>query len=185
MKIQQRGYSLPELLIVVAIVGLISLVGVPAFIKYFQSMRINSSLREFTSELRGARQRAVARNRPVKFSFTTGAPARQYAMFDGSVDLATWTPTVTGRELEENVYFHDATFEDGDTTPDGMADIVFRPNGSIAALDDTDAIAMPTENEGGQLVTKIIMRTNADIPFNQYTIYFDASGRVTTTRSRF
>ena len=44
-----RGYSLMELLTVTAIIGVMSLVTVPAFIKFYWSNKMKASLRQFTS----------------------------------------------------------------------------------------------------------------------------------------
>lgn len=177
----QKGYSLPELLVVVAIVGLISLVGVPAFISYFNSMRVNSALREFTTDVRAARQRAVTRNRPVKFSFETGAGKRSYWIYDGDAAGTTWTQFGDERQLQEYVYLNDATFVDEDTPSDSQLDIVFQPNGTITKADGS---AMPTETEGGKAVTKVEIRTDENVPFNQFVVYFSQSGQLSTTRAK-
>lgn len=181
MKSRQRGYSLPELLIVVAIVGMISLIGVPAFISYFNSMRVNSALRAFTADVRGARQRAVTTNRPVKFSFETGAGERSYWIADGNTAGTTWTLVGGERELPEWVYLNDTTFVDEDDPADGQADIIFQPNGTITRADGS---AMPTETVDGQQVTLVEIRTDTDVPFNQYIVYFQQSGRLSTTRAK-
>lgn len=178
----QRGYSLVELLVVVGIVGLISLVGVPAFITYFNSARVTSALREFTTELRGARQRAVTRNRPVKFSFETGAGERSYWIYDGDAGGTSWTLLGAERQLPEYIFLHDSTFEDEDDPVDGQLDIVFQPNGTITQMDGSP---MVTETEGGKQVTKLLLRSESDIPYNEYTIYFSASGQLSTTRSKY
>lgn len=185
MKVRQQGYSLAELLIVVAIVGLISLVGVPAFISYFNSMRVNTALREFTTEIRGARQRAVARNRPVKVSLQTGAGERTYRIYDGSTDLSSWTLIGGDRELPEYVYLHQTTFQDGDTTADGWSDMVFRPNGTVGALNGTSITNLPTEQDNGVQRTRVVVRTDTKVPYNQFMIYFEPSGRLSSTRSNF
>lgn len=179
----QKGYSLPELLIVVAIVGLISLVGVPAFMSYFNTMRINSALRAFTSDVRGARQRAVTRNRPVKFSFEVGADKRAYRIFDGTTTAPpAWTPLGGNRELPEYVYLNSTTFPDEDSPADGWRDIIFQPNGTITRQDGS---LMPTETIGGAQVTRVVMRTNMNAPFNEYIINFRQSGQLSSTRSKF
>lgn len=172
---KQRGFSLPELLVVVAIIGMISLIGVPAFINYFNSARVNSALRTFTTDVRGARQRAVTRNRPVKFSFATGATARSYFIYDGDVAGTTWTQLGGERRLPEFVFLNAATFTDVAPT-DGRRDIIFFPNGTIQPL--------PTETVGGQQVTKVEIQTDYDIPFNRYTVFFQQTGRMSTTRSK-
>src|SRR5688500_7419536 len=153
----QQGYSLVEALVVVAIIGLISVVTVPNFISLYRAGRIKSSVRNFNSDLRAARQRAVARYRPVKVTFSPGA--NTYAVFEGTRDPATkkitWDANrVAGRTMEQTVsFFTDATyvtFADQDDPVDGFRDIVFKENGTI-------------ETTG-----KVFIRTDFEIPKNFY-----------------
>lgn len=174
----QRGVSLIELLIVVAIVGMISVVTVPAFASYYKTARVKSSMRQFTSDVRTARQRAVTRARPVKMTFALGA--RTYALFDSTPDtVPPWTQFGSDKRLEETMTLNSATFVDEDTTADGLVDIIFQPNGTI----HTDHY--PTEVEGGKPVTKVAIRTSLDIPNNEYKIYFERTGRLNAQRSSY
>ncbi|HEX9407409.1 MAG TPA: prepilin-type N-terminal cleavage/methylation domain-containing protein, partial [Thermoanaerobaculia bacterium] len=59
-KRSQSGYSLAEMLTVVAIVGMLALVMVPNFITFFQSNKMKSSMRNFTTDLRSARALAIS-----------------------------------------------------------------------------------------------------------------------------
>jgi len=59
-------------IVVVAIIGIISLVSVPNFISMQRSGKLKASLREFTSDIRRMRQRAVTRHLRTTLSFTAG-----------------------------------------------------------------------------------------------------------------
>jgi type II secretion system protein H len=177
---RQAGVSLIEMLVVLAIIGVISLVSVPAFMSFYQSSKVKSSMRQFTNDVRAARQRAVTRARPVKLSFETGATARTYRIADGTVGATpTWTVVGTPRRMADTVYIHSTTFKDMDTPADGFVDIIFRPNGTIASTD------FFTETEGGKQVTKVSLRTDTNVPYNEYKIYFERTGRMTVQKSSY
>ena len=171
---RQSGVSLIEMLVVLAIIGVISLVSVPAFMSFYQSSKVKSSMRQFTNDVRAARQRAVTRARPVKLTFATGATARTYQIADGTVGAApVWTLVGTTRRMNDTVYIHSTTFVDKDDPTDGLVDIIFQPNGTIATPD------FPDETEGGKKVTKVSLRTEVQVPYNEYKIYFERTGRMT------
>ncbi|MFN2441498.1 MAG: GspH/FimT family pseudopilin [Thermoanaerobaculia bacterium] len=177
---RQAGVTLIEMLVVLGIIGMISVVSVPAFMSYYQSSKVKSSMRQFTNDMRAARQRAVTRARPVKVSFETGTTARAYRIFDGTVGTApVWTVVGTPRVMSETVYLDSATFEDRDDPADGFFDIIFRPNGAIQEAD------FPTETEGGKVVTKVTLRTESEVPYNEYKIYFERTGRMSVKQSSF
>lgn len=172
----ERGYSLPEMLVVVAIIGLISLVGVPSFISMQRSMKVKSSLRQFTADVRGARQRAVTQYRRVAVSFETGAGKNSYVIreftgLDGGGNEV-WQ-TVTTRELDDSVYLATSTFTDLSSPADGTKDVVFRNNGSLQPL-----AVEPSEYQ-------VTLRTDWDLPYNQFKIQVSPSGTIKSIGSHF
>lgn len=130
----QRGYSLAEALVVMAIVGIMSVVMVPNFINLNRSSKLRFTLRRFTSEVRGARQLAVTRYRPVKVSLQTN---QQYAIATGTLNAdnsVTWAAPYKIIDVDESTLFTTG-FTDADTiTPDGFPDIVFRADGTVTNL---------------------------------------------------
>src|SRR2546423_10800404 len=78
----QRGYSLPEMLVVMAIIGILSLIVVPNFMSFYRSTKLKSSMRQFTTDLRGARQRAVADNSITKLVFKTDVQGGGYTIYE-------------------------------------------------------------------------------------------------------
>lgn len=174
----EAGYSIAELLTVVAIVGVLSLVTVPSFIGYFNSNKVKTAMRAFTSDLRTARATAISQGREVKLSFNTGAGQRDYTLSLGNTgfNATTWTP-LTGpgsnppkpaKSLDSVVYFptHNAatspqTFITSGTT----AEVIFGPDGHAK---------LPPNTASGTITIK----TDMKVPQPSYAITISPSGRV-------
>jgi prepilin-type N-terminal cleavage/methylation domain-containing protein len=178
----QQGYSLIELLVVVSIVGVLALVTVPAFISMRNSSRMKAAMRNFTTDLRSARQLAIARGLQVKVSFVTGAGARQYDYFQGNSAYSTvpdlsWTAITGGgsskpsKQLDTIVYFPDdsattpQTFTDTNISADGTRDVIFFPDGRA-------------QIPGNATSGTITIKTDMNIPKSQYAVQISPSGRV-------
>jgi prepilin-type N-terminal cleavage/methylation domain-containing protein len=186
---RQAGYSLPEMITVVAIIGVLALVTVPSFISYYQSNKVKSAMREFTADVRRARGLAISRGTQMKLSFGTGSGQRTYQLFAGDSafgTVGTWRPVIGSntvrliqpddtvrmpqsiRSLEDVVYFPSGasqTFTDLDS--DGKIDVVFFPDGRVA---------VPT----GQAVGSITIKSDlTKLQKPTYRIDINAVGRVT------
>lgn len=140
--LRERGYTLIEALVVVAIVGMISVIAVPNFIQFQRAGKVKSSLRNFTADLRAARQRAVTLQNRAMISFGTGATdGASYTIYTGTM-LANgnyaWTEykrtpaSLATKPLEKTVFISSTDFIDAEpTTPDGKFDVIFRENGEV------------------------------------------------------
>jgi len=181
-KSRQAGYSLAEMLTVIAIIGTLALVTVPQFMNYYNSNKVKTSMRSFTTDLRTARMTSISRGHEVKLSFRTGVRARGYTLYEGNRSLGTvtvWTP-LTGagsnppkpaKTLDDVIYFPAAnaatpqTFIDEDSPNDSTLDIIFFPDGHVR---------MPPNLTVGTVTIK----TDRKVPKPQYTIEISPSGRV-------
>jgi len=69
-----KGFSLPEVMTVVAIIGVMSAVAVPSFLSWLSNKGIQSAARDLYSNMRKAQSFAVKRNRncAVTFNGATG-----------------------------------------------------------------------------------------------------------------
>jgi prepilin-type N-terminal cleavage/methylation domain-containing protein len=189
-KTSQAGYSLAEMLTVIAIIGTLALVSVPAFLTFRNSNKMKSSMRNLTNDLRATRQLSISRGQQTMLSFGTGAKARSYNTYLGNAPFGstTWrlrtnlaASGIRGtRNLDDIVYFP----ADSGSTPqsftdvadcsavttcaagtDSKLDVVFFPDGHVL---------LPT----GATSATITLKTDSKIPKNQYTITISPSGRV-------
>lgn len=167
----QRGFSLAEMLVVVAIIGIMSLVVVPNFISLYNSSRFKASARTLTTSLRNARQQAISANTRTKVSFAvTGTAPRTFAIDLEERDLQAGTTSwrrVRTVDLGQNVTFTDSGFPDTVTGDGGLLDIVFLPNGTVQNLPAAEASRF------------IEIRTTIKVPKKVYRLSFTPSGNVT------
>lgn len=69
-----HGFSLLEIVVTLAIFGLVIALGAPSFATQVRNTRINNVAEELRDTLQFARQEAVRRNRPVQVRVTSLAP---------------------------------------------------------------------------------------------------------------
>jgi prepilin-type N-terminal cleavage/methylation domain-containing protein len=172
------GYSMVELLVVVAIIGIISLFAAPAFYTMYQSSKMKTSIRELTAEVRGVRQQATTKNERWKLSFTTGAQGtNSYSTFREVVNpttgARTWVQQRT-RLMNDVVYFAATNMpsELATTTADddGNFDVIFLPDGTIGNWPIVGGNLAPTAT--------ITVRTDMNIPRKQVVLGFSLTGNL-------
>lgn len=129
----QRGYSLSELLVVVAIIGVLSLITIPGFMNMYRARKLRTSMTMLTNELRGAQRRAVTNASLVRIAYAENG--RAYYVFESANAGTSWTQVGVTRMVEDSVYFANEGSANAftDTVDDGalgdLPDIVFAQNG--------------------------------------------------------
>ena len=127
-----RGFSLVEMLIVVGMIGVLSLVSVPAFMNYQRTAQVRSATRTVAGDLRNCRQLAITRNLLVRLEVTG---TREYKTFQSTDAGKTWSalPIQGGiantRTLESTISIASPSFNDSDS--DGLPDLDFRSDGTV------------------------------------------------------
>src|SRR6476619_5529958 len=79
---RQRGYSLIEILVVVAIIGIIALVAIPSFAAYRRRASCVAAGNELRGILREVRARAIARGKYSGVKFVRGDNNWTYTLYD-------------------------------------------------------------------------------------------------------
>ena len=113
--VQQRGFTLMELMVVFAIVALIVGVVPFAFSRLNESTQYRDTVRTMLSQMRGARYRAMAEGREIRFSVNLNQ--RTYGVYGG-------LPCALPEALQMR-----ATVAGIELTGQGEASIRFLPSG--------------------------------------------------------
>jgi len=72
---RKYGFTLLELMIVIAVMGILATIAAPNFMRYMAERRLNGAARMVMSDLMNARMLAVTLNRNVQVTFSTSASA--------------------------------------------------------------------------------------------------------------
>ena len=169
-KNSRRGFSILELLVVIGILGIMLLVALPNFTVYRNTNKMRTSLREFNTQVRLIRQRAITRNLQTKLSFA--ADTGVYQLYElppgtGCSGDPCWTEWGNRKQLDESITFQSAsTFTDITTNgdSDSRPDIVFLPNGTVGNMPGTTGT--------------VVLRSKNSIPKPQYTVTLWQTGRI-------
>ncbi len=142
-KAADRGFSVIELLIVIAIASLLITIGMPSFSDFIRNMRARSTMEILTSDIQLARSESVKRNQRILFcaraadfsNSCTGAPAANMWMngwlvcydadLDGDCDAGTAT--------DPNPIKAETAIEAPLTVSGPAATLTMLPVGSISA----------------------------------------------------
>jgi prepilin-type N-terminal cleavage/methylation domain-containing protein len=191
----EHGYSLAELLTVVSILGVVTLISVPALFQLMPQYRIRGAASEFAATLRAARQKAVTTRSAWRVTINADTNAYAVAMFTGTVnddltDAANWTwadsdynpglaspqwrklPEATDLLLDASNTFKDVVCPAG-----GGRDAIFLATGTVSdAPDCGDPATDVLEFDPEPAVTLSI--DNTWVRFNRYDISTRQSGAV-------
>ena len=180
LKQKSSGFSLIEMLVVVAIIGVLSLISVPAFMNFRRSNDFKTGMRNFTTDLRNARAAAIANSYDVRCEIQIGSiTLKQYTFFWSRDNGTTWTalPLLgTGGPAGNMKQFANSVWADSstglpDVDGDGNPDIVFHPNGSV------------TLAAGSTTATVVLATDWTKINYDRYTITLSPSGQLQATGS--
>ncbi len=160
-----RGYSLVEMLVVVAVIGIISLVTIPNFVTMYRASRLTSSMRQVANDLRYARQLAVTRRTDVRVTYRSGVGQRGYQVVQRDPGTTSWS-VVKSRDVEQTCSLQSGT-NFTDLNSDSKIDIQFGSNGGAFI-------------PGGSLNGTLLVTTTSKVPKPSYTITVLSTGSVTT-----
>ncbi len=122
-KHSEKGFSLVELLIVIALVAVLMAIGTPYIVSQISHVRLTRSVRDTVTELNAARLKAIAENMLMRVEFTGGDT---YNLTYYDPDSGTWEDHVkrSVRTLESGISI---------TAPGAAFNVQFAPNGAATA----------------------------------------------------
>ena len=95
--LRSRGFTMLELLIVLAIMGILAAFGIPWFMKLMQRQALKSAAHEIQTTLAAARMTAVKQNAPVSVAILSVTPPLQFQVIEAPPPAP--TPTLPPRIL--------------------------------------------------------------------------------------
>jgi Tfp pilus assembly protein FimT len=190
-----RGYSLAELLTVVGILGVVTLISIPALFQLLPQYRIRSASTELSAALRMTRQDAIGTRRPWRI--TIDGPGKRYAISmlnapNADMTVSTnWTrigennrPAPSGavwwKQLAKDIQISTTGFNDIDCA--NGADIIFKRDGSIAPDYNTSCGSAVIDFTTPPKIR--IYYPSSLVRYNAYYIYGSSGGNLTTDQTK-
>lgn len=69
----RAGFTLIEVLVVLAIIGIVSMIAIPGYLSWMPGIRLKTAARELYANLQKAKLRAIKEGRPIRVRFNNGA----------------------------------------------------------------------------------------------------------------
>lgn len=146
----REGFSLVELMIVIALIGIIAGIAVPSYQSYIRKTNFKSAVRELTSDLFYTKEKGISESRIFRISFT--ADSGIYAIQRETATAGTYE-TVQTRDISsrDDIKVTGAAFG-------GKSYIEFQPrgtctSGSVAVANDKWTATINLNNTGRTYVT--------------------------------
>jgi prepilin-type N-terminal cleavage/methylation domain-containing protein len=174
VKRSSRGFTLAEMLVVVAIIGILSLISVPAFINFRASNTFRSALRVFIDDVRFARQYSITHTVDVRIDLDAPgntSTSKNYAFYSSPDNGTTWTVlTIPGANGNVKTLPQQVWIDSTVSVPvvGTKPRIVYHPNGSVTLT-------------GGAATGQVVLgSTWTRMAFDRYTIALSPSGQLTS-----
>ncbi len=151
---RQQGYTMIEILVVIAIMATLVAIGVPTVTSQLSHQRLKKTTREVVIELNAARMQAISQNTKYRVEFTlSSSPSLD------SFRLAKWN--IATSAWEDDTTRAVKVFESGTDmlTPTSNFNVRFYPNGTA----DATTITIKNENDTSDKMQVTVSATTGKI----------------------
>lgn len=142
----QKGFSLVELMVVLALIGILAGMAIPGILENLPKYRLNSGARQVMTDIQYARGRAASLNREYKIQFFVDTDKYHVLQGDKSMDSSAWT-----LEKEETALADDGV----DMVSVSSNPVWFKPTGTMAG---TTITLQNTKGESLNIKTSTVGR---------------------------
>lgn len=124
---KNRGFTLIELIIVIAIIGTLSVAALPFYRSWIASTEYRTAARDFAGALRLAKGRAISNNREYELSVNLATDVYLIREGERATGSSSWTTVAGGLNVPESV-----DLRGDDCTENSNTDfsVQFNPNGT-------------------------------------------------------
>lgn len=196
-----RGYSLSELLTIVAMLGVITLVTVPALMQIMPQYRIRGAASETAANIRQIRQRAMTTRTTHRISFDPVNERYSYSMLTAQTAdpnlAASWDPLTSDarREAEDTEWITVSSvdlrtnttnaFNDVVQPNDSKVDLIFLRDGSVSSEPHNGGSSPGDDLTFTPTKPSIVFAVDSSaVKYNRYYLYLSESGTVTITGTK-
>jgi prepilin-type N-terminal cleavage/methylation domain-containing protein len=92
---KKHGFTLVELLVIIAILGIIAGIAIPSYVSWMPSFHLKNATRDIISNLRLAKLEAIKRNTNCAVTINTGANTYNIDLLNKTVSLADYKSGVS------------------------------------------------------------------------------------------
>ena len=156
---KSKGFSLVELIIVMALIGIVAAIAAPNFTKYRDNSNLREAARDISSDIQLYKQRAIAEN--VRYRITFNSGANNYVV----QRTTTLAPNVFNTLLTKGIGAGNAIETSAAASFGGNSYVTFLPRGTIEETTGSLTLRHKTRLSTATINVSMMGRTNV-----QYTL---------------